>query len=494
MNLRAILPAAYRDPQAILWLLAALSLGLVIGLASTGQLIALLCILAAVGFGLAALRYPIILVGLLLAIGPTAAYEKRAGLPFIGTLSSVSTGQLFMAALLLFYGLWLLINRRTGLPRFKMALPLGVWLTFTLLSTLLAESRTVALKEWFKWIEVFLLIAITLDLSSLIPSKSRRLMLLVLLLLASAVLQGGIGLRQFLDPNGPESFQILGRFFRAFGTFEQPNPYGGFLSWHLLLGAGILAQYGYHQILPQLFYSKRNTDPAEGIWQIPWGFLAIILGASFIIGIGIVASWSRGAWLALFAGLGTIAFFLPKRRSTGVLLILGLAGLLIIAALSGLIPDSVTNRIASSTDFQIVDMRDVEVQNENYALYERLGFWYAAFGMFRDHLWFGVGFGNYDTAYADYFVNIWEQSLGHAHNYYINLLAEIGILGLITYVLFWGAVLVLNLSQLERSSPLARGILIGLLGVWVAISVHHLVDKLYVNNIYLNLAVMFALQ
>jgi hypothetical protein len=32
------------------------------------------------------------------------------------------------------------------------------------------------------------------------------------------------------------------------------------------------------------------------------------------------------------------------------------------------------------------------------------------------------------------------------------------------------------------------------MAAWTALSVHHLVDKLYVNNVYLHLGVMLALQ
>jgi hypothetical protein len=33
----------------------------------------------------------------------------------------------------------------------------------------------------------------------------------------------------------------------------------------------------------------------------------------------------------------------------------------------------------------------------------------------------------------------------------------------------------------------------GLLAVWTAVTIHHLVDKLYVNNIYIHLGVLFGL-
>ncbi|MGB4869875.1 MAG: hypothetical protein WBP47_07475, partial [Candidatus Promineifilaceae bacterium] len=38
-----------------------------------------------------------------------------------------------------------------------------------------------------------------------------------------------------------------------------------------------------------------------------------------------------------------------------------------------------------------------------------------------------------------------------------------------------------------------RGIILGLMACWAALTVHHLVDKLYVNNIYIHLGVMLGL-
>jgi len=47
-----------------------------------------------------------------------------------------------------------------------------------------------------------------------------------------------------------------------------------------------------------------------------------------------------------------------------------------------------------------------------------------------------VGIGNYALAYPHYFVTIFTNPLGHAHNYYINIAAETGSIGLIAYLFF----------------------------------------------------------
>ncbi|MCZ7665773.1 MAG: hypothetical protein M5U34_00335 [Chloroflexi bacterium] len=61
-----------------------------------------------------------------------------------------------------------------------------------------------------------------------------------ILLLAGSV-QAAWGVWQFgLRQDGPEHFLVLGRFYRAYGSFEQPNPFGGFMYLSAMLALGIM--------------------------------------------------------------------------------------------------------------------------------------------------------------------------------------------------------------------------------------------------------------
>ena len=213
-----------------------------------------------------------------------------------------------------------------------------------------------------------------------------------------------------------------------------------------------------------------------------------------LVGLALVFSWSRGAWLGFAAGTAVIILFWPRKMWQGVALV-SVAALLLFGGLQmGLVPASIAERLVSfQDDFRFGDVRGVPINDENYAVVERLAHWQAAFDMARDDLWLGVGFGNYGAVYPDYMLINWPDALGHAHNYYINLLAEIGVMGLGAYLLLWTAVIWQTIRLLRQLNGWERGIALGLLGVWAAITVHHLVDKLYVNNIYVHLGVMFGL-
>ena len=44
-----------------------------------------------------------------------------------------------------------------------------------------------------------------------------------------------------------------------------------------------------------------------------------------------------------------------------------------------------------------------------------------------------------EAAYAQYSLPKWRMALGHAHNYYLNIAAETGLLGLSAYLALWAA-------------------------------------------------------
>lgn len=438
------------------------------------------------------LKYPVLAIPIVLLIGPLGAYEARAGWPIIGRLP-IASGQIAFGALILFWAITWLVRKERSLPQAKSFTWLLGFAAVMLITVLSAESVADGAKEVIKWIQLGMMMLICLDLvahtAKRWASPQNGVWLLVAFVAVAGLAQAAIGISQFLAADGPESFQILGRFYRAFGTFEQPNPYGGYMAWTTVFMIGVC--------LPQLwvwggrFLGLTQTEQ-EGPMPLLW--LLLLLAVTALLGGALIASWSRGAWLAAVIGCGVMAFFLPKNRWVGVgLIVSGMLALLIVFQL-GLIPASISDRLASSTEIEFADLRDQEVSPANFAVLERQAFWQAAFGMFESDIWTGVGFGNYDAAYPDHFVGRWEKSLGHAHNYYINLLAETGIIGLFAYLIFWAAIFWQILSKLPELSLSQRGLALGLIGLWAALAAHHLVDNLYVNHNWFILGLFLAIQ
>jgi O-antigen ligase len=95
--------------------------------------------------------------------------------------------------------------------------------------------------------------------------------------------------------------------------------------------------------------------------------------------------------------------------------------------------------------------------------------------------------------YPAYRLLNWHEPLGHAHNYYLNILAETGIIGLLGYGKVWVFIMWLNWRTCQHSDLLARLIAVGLLGTWTYLAVHSMFDNLYVNNLFLHIGLMFGI-
>ena len=178
------------------------------------------------------------------------------------------------------------------------------------------------------------------------------------------------------------------------------------------------------------------------------------------------------------------------------------------------IPSSLTDRIAGLPAILGSGMWDIVQQpitDSNFSVIERLAHWIAALRMWEMSPWLGVGPGNYAAVYPQVRLARWEDPLGHAHNTYLNVLAENGLIGIVAYLALWaGAAVWLvcvrrrilrrrteNLDAQVGSGPAHAAanpspewnaaVLLGVFGVVVHLSVHHLFDNLYVQGMYLHI-------
>jgi O-antigen ligase len=430
-----------------------------------------------------------------LLAGPLGAIESL----WIGA-SLPKSGQLLFIATV---GAWLgygVLRRRINLAHTALNLPLALFISAGALSLLGADSLRFGIIEIIKWLELALIMLIVVDIGTTWYRQDRNTIVvsplrfgidirwIVAALLIAGLSQAIVGIWQFgLRGSGPDHFLILERFYRAFGTFQQPNPYGGFMGITASLAIGVTVG-----LVVDLF--TRRNKPLT--WKYSdWLWLLFVGSVAAITSTALIMSWSRGAWLGFAAAMAVLIFFLPRRRLFGLLLLLLLLLTTLVAFQVDLVPATISSRLSSfAADLDIRDVRGVQVTIENFADIERLAHWQSGIDMARDNLFLGVGFGNYEPAYDEYGLLNWPHPLGHAHNYYLNLLAESGGIGLLTYIALWLVILIQAMKLLRTSSWLRRGMALGLLAAWVALSVHHLVDKLYVNNMYLFIGVMLGLQ
>jgi O-antigen ligase len=452
-------------------------------LAATAAAIALLPLWQVVGIagamtsGVLLLRWPWLIMLPLAALLPVTSAMR---------LGPAGVTDLLLAAAV---ALWFLdgARRRTlplhGSPILALAV---AYAGVLVVSAWGAGNFTEALREVIKWIELPVLLLVA---SALIGRKQAQWV--VAALLVGAIAQALLGLYQFAFAVGPDYFVILGRFMRAYGSFGQPNPFGGYLGLALPVALS-MALWAWQEIV----------RAPRARWQaLAWG--GFFSAATVIIAGGLLASWSRGAWLGAAAGV-LVVLVLNSRTAAllnAVTALLLLTALLLGAFSPNVVPTPITARLADvPAYFGLTDVLSQPVTDENFSVVERLAHWVAAQRMWEQAPWLGVGPGNYATVYPQVRLPQWEEPLGHAHNIYLNVAAETGLAGLAAYAALMVTVFVWLGRQIAKAKgaagPWSRwraALLVGILGVFVHLSVHNMVDNLFVQGMVLQVGLWLAL-
>ena len=189
---------------------------------------------------------------------------------------------------------------------------------------------------------------------------------------------------------------------RVFSTWENPNILAGYLDIIICLAFG-------------LFMKCRDRERR------------ILLGAFMIAAAACLAmTYARGACLVIaviLAGYGVL-------RDRRVLV----ACILVVAILFVLDPmlyeriTSVFTKVDTSTEM-------------------RLAFWESTVAMIQDHPFLGIGWGAYWMVYPEYdfYLQGANVLIVHAHNIYLNYMAEIGIPGAVAFFWFFFGTMIMAL-------------------------------------------------
>jgi putative inorganic carbon (HCO3(-)) transporter len=419
-------------------------------------------------------------------IRPTwGLYLLIFAVPF-GGLREVQLGPVTVGLLEISLGLVLIAwlagmaaRRSIEIPHPPLTWPFLIYLGAGLLSLLVTLSLGYSLKELLKWGEM---LALYLFVVSAVRRDERQLRALVVCILLAGMAEALFGFYQFFFRAGPEGFLLFdGRFMRAYGTFAQPNPYGGYL--------GLVLPLAYSLLVGVLAFSPGGRP----FWRLaPDAFFYVVVTIS--LAAALAMSMSRGAMLSAAAALAVVSAIRSRRAAAFFTLLVFLLAVFLLLGQFQLLPPGVTQRFAGITSFlDIPDVRGVEVTDENFAVLERLAHWQAAWEMWAEHPWLGVGVGNYVPVYPAYALPYWEDPLGHAHNYYLNVAAETGLVGLTAYLLLWGWVFAVAWRTVRGTAGYRQSIAVGIFGVLVHLSAHNFFDNLYVQGMYLHVALLLGL-
>lgn len=285
-----------------------------------------------------------------------------------------------------------------------------------------------------------------LYIPSYVKKYSKTFALMLLLLLPSAVLTNNIavGLPEFINVwlwripvffvialcirDKKTLFTMLAVFFVDFGIDNLVAFYqhvSGMTDRGWGFGSSVLTIAGLMVMLGPIFCvilldsAFPNYVKASALWA---------LGC---VGFGMYGNQSRGSWLFNMIMVPIVSLpYILKRFGCVVAVLVVLGGVVwgfstqpqYVARF-----ESITN---TTTDASNLGRFDV---------------WISSINMFKDHPVTGVGIGQWRTIYeASYRLPTENQHLYHAHNNFIQLLGEVGLLGLLGVLIFYGSIVVDN--------------------------------------------------
>jgi O-antigen ligase len=256
---------------------------------------------------------------------------------------------------------------------------------------------------------------------------------------------------------------------RLAGTYVSPNHLAGLLEMviPIAIAFGFCMTSGFfrskspeHTFNPEglpfraklaLFFNKNNF--ANIVLLI---FIVFLIGALFLSQSRMgIAGFLFSIWIF---GIYTLKGFYKKNRLT--LAIGGLLGVLFLASWIGLNP--LYKRLSTMDELAIKD---------------RTHIWKDAGGIVRDFPIFGTGKGTFADIYQEYKTIPEDITYDHAHNDYVELFSEMGLLGLAVTVIGGGIFTYRIINRLlKRQNAYVKTISVGCLCSIAAIIVHSVAD------------------
>ncbi|MGB9857719.1 MAG: O-antigen ligase family protein [Dictyoglomaceae bacterium] len=190
-----------------------------------------------------------------------------------------------------------------------------------------------------------------------------------------------------------------------------------------------------------------------------WHILCLL-----IITGGLILCMSQGAWIGLLLA-EILLFILGDKKIRKNILFLSFLGLLLLSIFiirSFLVKDNLFSFFLTRLDMN------------SSSKTERIYIWKSAWKMFLDHPITGIGVGTFGLAYPSYKLpQSHIETTPFAHNLPLNLLAETGILGFLSFTILTFSFFIKGLKVFLRQRDLA---ILSLLSGFTAYMVHQFFD------------------
>lgn len=258
------------------------------------------------------------------------------------------------------------------------------------------------------------------------------------LLLFTGLIVSLVGIYQyfFLTESVPNAWMDMNVYSdihtRVFSTLYNPNVLGTYLVLIITLTLG-------------------SIGISQGTRSL--ALFTVLVAAYFCL----FFTFSRGAWLAML--ISVVALFLFYRQKKTILLVLVLIALVSLPEYS-----------------HIMSRMNIYLFNQDSSSTYRILIWKGAWKIIEHNWLVGVGLGNFSSALAHY-LPVKSFQVFHAHNTYLHILAETGIIGFLASAIFFGSTVAAAYhtyaaSANQEVANLGLGILVAMLGLMV----HGVVD------------------
>lgn len=310
---------------------------------------------------------------------------------------SIAAGNIFLGILTLYFFIKLYKKQlKLDLYYKSYFIAIGIFVISMFISALFSGDIVYGLKRWADmWIWRFMpFVVVIFLLNNYIDAKKVMLTGFAGITLTSvyAVYQGLSGMS------------------RANGFYGHPMTLGGWLCIFLPL---LLIEFFERKLLGKYYW---------------------LAGLAFCIcSAGLVFNATRGAWLAvaIVSAVLLIYYMFKSKRNLAV-------SIIFVALISTVLVNNpkFMHRLDTIDDFD-------KYQSNT----ERILIWQSAWNMFKDHPILGVGLGQYTENYQQKYISpqAKEPKLGHAHNNFLQMLAENGIVGFAGFVIMFGYIILKNL-------------------------------------------------
>jgi tetratricopeptide (TPR) repeat protein/O-antigen ligase len=294
-----------------------------------------------------------------------------------------------------------------------------------------------------------------------LPMTRARLVRMTAALVGWAVILAGVGFAAQLGAGW--AGLTPGSTGRLTSTFVNPNHQALYFSMALFLALGLLLRPPAHS---RRGYARRSESAsATGVLE-SLAARVLLVGGVLVLALALGLTLSRGGLVSTAAALlAMLALALTARTGSRVTLAI-LAIALVVVTYAGWVG------LGAVTDRFSVAMRDP-------ASDLRPRIWTATLRLVGDAPVAGIGLGAFRDAFSPHqpVESLTDKFVDYAHNDFLQLLAEAGVLGLLIAV--WATVALLAFltrAWCARRDPFVRGFLLGGTGAIVAVIVHSFVD------------------